>query len=300
MRSPVLYLFPLLAVVIWAGNSLVNKLSADVIAPEAISFYRWAFALLVLTPVLLPGVWRRRAMIRPQLGKLAVLAALGMVLNQSLAYFAAATTSATNMALITSLVPVISLLLAVPLLGARLSKLALLGAFISFGGLLFMLGKGNLSGLATSVVPGDLLLLLAAVVYALYGLLLKRWSLQLPTWDLLYMQILIAVVLLSPLLLIASDISISQASLPLIAYAGICASILAPWAWIRAIALLGTERTAIFMNLMPVFTAVLASTLLDEQLGVPHYVGGALVLTGVSLVQYRARRPGVELKAQAG
>ncbi|TDW59767.1 DMT family transporter [Oceanimonas baumannii] len=295
-----MYLFPLLAVVIWAGNSLVNKLSADVIAPEAISFYRWAFALLVLTPVLLPGVWRRRAMIRPQLGKLAVLAALGMVLNQSLAYFAAATTSATNMALITSLVPVISLLLAVPLLGARLSKLALLGAFISFGGLLFMLGKGNLSGLATSVVPGDLLLLLAAVVYALYGLLLKRWSLQLPTWDLLYMQILIAVVLLSPLLLIASDISISQASLPLIAYAGICASILAPWAWIRAIALLGTERTAIFMNLMPVFTAVLASTLLDEQLGVPHYVGGALVLTGVSLVQYRARRPGVELKAQAG
>lgn len=295
-----MYLFPLLAVVIWAGNSLVNKLSADVIAPEAISFYRWAFALLVLTPVLLPGVWRRRAMIRPQLGKLVVLAALGMVLNQSLAYFAAATTSATNMALITSLVPVISLLLAVPLLGARLSKLALLGAVISFGGLLFMLGKGDLSGLATSVVPGDLLLLLAAVVYALYGLLLKRWSLQLPTWDLLYMQILIAVVLLSPLLLVASDISISQASLPLIAYAGICASILAPWAWIRAIALLGTERTAIFMNLMPVFTAVLASTLLDEQLGVPHYVGGALVLTGVSLVQYRARRPGVELKAEAG
>ncbi|MBO2554201.1 DMT family transporter [Shewanella algae] len=299
MRSPVLYLFPLLAVAIWAGNSLVNKLSAGVIAPEAISFYRWAFALLLLTPVLLPGVWRRRAMIRPHLGKLAVLASLGMVLNQSLAYFAAATTSATNMALITSLVPVLSLLLAVPLLGVRLSKLALLGAFISFSGLLFMLSQGDLARLSTSVVPGDLLLLLAAVVYALYGVLLKRWSLQLPTWDLLYMQILFAVFMLSPLLLFASSISITQASLPLIAYAAICASILAPWAWIKAIALLGTERTAIFMNLMPIFTAVLASTLLGEQLGVPHYVGGALVLTGVSLVQYRARHPRAMLKAEA-
>lgn len=294
-----MYLFPLLAVAIWAGNSLVNKLSADVIAPEAISFYRWAFALLLLTPVLLPGVWRRRAMIRPHIGKLAVLASLGMVLNQSLAYFAAATTSATNMALITSLVPVLSLLLAVPLLGVRLSKLALLGAFISFSGLLFMLSQGDLARLSTSVVPGDLLLLLAAVVYALYGVLLKRWSLQLPTWDLLYMQILFAVFMLSPLLFFASSISITQASLPLITYAAICASILAPWAWIKAITLLGTERTAIFMNLMPIFTAVLASTLLGEQLGVPHYVGGALVLTGVSLVQYRARRPRAMLKAEA-
>ncbi|GAB1106732.1 MAG: hypothetical protein Sw2PiMacB_10410 [Shewanella algae] len=53
------------------------------------------------------------------------------------------------------------------------------------------------------------------------------------------------------------------------------------------------------MNLMPIFTAVLASTLLGEQLGVPHYVGGALVLTGVSLVQYRARRPRAMLKAEA-
>lgn len=153
-------------------------------------------------------------MIRPHLGKLAVLASLGMVLNQSLAYFAAATTSATNMALITSLVPVLSLLLAVPLLGVRLSKLALLGAFISFSGLLFMLSQGDLARLSTSVVPGDLLLLLAAVVYALYGVLLKRWSLQLPTWDLLYMQILFAVFMLSPLLLFASSISITQASLP--------------------------------------------------------------------------------------
>ncbi|GAB1106731.1 MAG: DMT family transporter [Shewanella algae] len=243
LRSPVLYLFPLLAVAIWAGNSLVNKLSAGVIAPEAISFYRWAFALLLLTPVLLPGVWRRRAMIRPHIGKLAVLASLGMVLNQSLAYFAAATTSATNMALITSLV---SLLLAVPLLGVRLSKLALLGAFISFSGLLFMLSQGDLARLSTSVVPGDLLLLLAAVVYALYGVLLKRWSLQLPTWDLLYMQILFAVFMLSPLLLFASSISITQASLPLIAYAAICASILAPWAWIKAIALLGTENRHLY------------------------------------------------------
>jgi len=85
---------------IWAGNAIVNKLSFGIIAPEAIAFYRWFFAMLVLTPFMLKPVLKKRRTIIPLLPKLATLAALGMVLNQSLAYFAAATTTATNMALI--------------------------------------------------------------------------------------------------------------------------------------------------------------------------------------------------------
>ncbi|GAL04094.1 metabolite transporter (DMT) superfamily [Photobacterium aphoticum] len=38
------YLFPLLTVIIWSGNAIVNKLSVSVIDPGAISFYRWFFA----------------------------------------------------------------------------------------------------------------------------------------------------------------------------------------------------------------------------------------------------------------
>lgn len=49
------FLFPLGAVLIWAVNSIVSKLSVGVITPEAISFYRWMLALLVLTPFVLPG-----------------------------------------------------------------------------------------------------------------------------------------------------------------------------------------------------------------------------------------------------
>ena len=103
-----LYLFPLLAVFIWAGNSIVNKLSFGIIDPEAIAFYRWFFAMLLLTPFVAGRVWQKRRVILPLLPKFATLAMLGMVLNQSLAYFAAATTTATNMALITSLVPMIA------------------------------------------------------------------------------------------------------------------------------------------------------------------------------------------------
>ncbi len=54
------FFFPLLAVFIWSINAIVNKLSASVIDPAAISFYRWFLALIVLTPFVLPGLWRHR------------------------------------------------------------------------------------------------------------------------------------------------------------------------------------------------------------------------------------------------
>ena len=110
------YLLPFFTVAIWAGNAIVNKMAFSVIDPGAISFYRWFFALVALTPFLAKSVWRERAIIKPYLAKLAFLALLGMVLNQSLGYFAAATTSATNIALIISLVPLVSMFLSVPLL----------------------------------------------------------------------------------------------------------------------------------------------------------------------------------------
>ena len=73
-------LFPLIAVLIWATNTVVSKAAASVLDPAAISFYRWVIAALVLTPFCLPQLWRRRSEIRPWFGKLLVLAALGMVL----------------------------------------------------------------------------------------------------------------------------------------------------------------------------------------------------------------------------
>ncbi|BDA61921.1 DMT family transporter [Shewanella xiamenensis] len=284
-----LYLFPLLAVMIWAGNAIVNKLSFGIIAPEAIAFYRWFFAMLVLTPFMLKPVLKKRRTIIPLLLKLATLAALGMVLNQSLAYFAAATTTATNMALINSIVPMVSLFLAVPLLKQRLSPLVFAGSLISLLGLVFMLSHGDMANLAIGVTEGDLLLLISAFVYALYGVLLKRWQLPISTWESVYIQGIIAVLMLTPLLFSAPSVTISSQAAPLIVYAALGASLIAPWAWINGISKLGAERTSIFFNLMPILAAIFAAIILNETLAVYHYLGGSMVILGVMLVQIKPK-----------
>ncbi|EKC5522527.1 TPA: DMT family transporter [Vibrio parahaemolyticus] len=285
------YLLPFFTVMIWGGNSIVNKMAASTIEPSAMSFYRWFVAMVLLTPFCLPAVIKQRHVIRPYLTKLAFLALLGMVLNQSLGYYAGLTTTASNMALITSLVPLISVFLSVPLLGKSVSMLSIVGGVISLGGLAFMLGHGDVTYfLHQDMTQGDSLMLLAALVYAAYCVLLKRWKMPFNSLTLVYMQGFFSVIMLTPLWLSSEQRLPSQEALPLIAYAGIAASIFAPLMWVKAIDLIGADSSAMFMNLMPVVSVALASTLLGEEIHVYHIIGGLMVISGVILSQIKVRK----------
>ncbi|MFW1365999.1 DMT family transporter [Vibrio parahaemolyticus] len=285
------YLLPFFTVMIWGGNSIVNKMASSTIEPSAMSFYRWFVAMVLLTPFCLPAVIKQRHVIRPYLTKLAFLALLGMVLNQSLGYYAGLTTTASNMALITSLVPLISVFLSVPLLGKSVSMLSIVGGVISLGGLAFMLGHGDVTYfLHQDMTQGDSLMLLAALVYAAYCVLLKRWKMPFNSLTLVYMQGFFSVIMLTPLWLSSEQLLPSQEALPLIAYAGIAASIFAPLMWVKAIDLIGADSSAMFMNLMPVVSVALASTLLGEEIHVYHIIGGLMVISGVILSQIKVRK----------
>lgn len=283
--------FPLGAVLIWAGNTVISKMAASVIAPEDISFYRWLLAAVLMSPFLARPTWRDRARIRPHLGKIAVLGLLGMVLFQSLAYFAAATSSATSMGMIVSLMPLLTLLLSIRLLSEPPTVGTVVGGLVSLAGLSILIGRGHpLQLFEHGVVVGDLLMLLAAVFYGLYGVLLRRWALPLPTWQLLYMQVLTATVLLFPGFVIGHHSPVTADNLPILLYAGIAASIISQFLWMRGVAHLGANRCSIFVNLMPVFTVIIAVAALDEELHGYHAVGGAITLAGVIMAQALKQR----------
>ncbi|CAH0529030.1 DMT family transporter [Vibrio hippocampi] len=285
------YLFAFFTVLIWSGNAIVSKLAATSIEPSAMSFYRWFVAILVMTPFCLRKVNTYRSVIRHNINKIAFLALLGMVLNQSLGYFAALTTTASNMALTSSLVPLLSVFLSVPLLGKRISALSIIGGLISLFGLAYMLGQGNvLFFIHQSVTEGDILMVFAAITYAAYCVLLKRWKLPLPNSVFIYMQGFCALVMLTPMLFSSEQTLPTVASVPLIAYAGLFASIVAPLMWVRAIDMIGADSSAMFMNLLPVITLILASYFLNEHITRFHITGGMLVIGGVIMSQIKLSR----------
>ena len=279
-------LFPLLAVLIWSVNTIVSKLSAGSIDPAAISFYRWLLALAVLTPFALPGVWRHRQTIRANLWRLLILGLLGMVLYQSLAYYAAHSVSAVMMGILGATIPLLTILLSLVVLRLAPTRGILIGGLLSFAGLVWLVSAGNPAQLLDQRLgSGELMMLAASTSYALYGVLTKRWAIPLPTWQSLYVQVFFGVLLLLPGFLHAPDVALNARNLPLVLFAGLFASIIAPFLWILGVQRLGASTASLFMNFVPVFTAIIAVLFLHEQLHAYHLIGGGMTLAGVVVAQ---------------
>lgn len=285
------FLFPLFAVLIWSVNAVVSKLSASAIDPAAISFYRWLLALLTLTPFVLPGVWRNRQQVKQQWGKLFILGLLGMVLYQSLAYYAAHSVSATFMGILNAMIPLLTVLISLVLLRLTPTLGIVLGGLLSFGGLVWLVSAGQPQQLLShGLGKGEMMMFAASASYALYGVLTKRWSITLPGWQSLYVQIVFGVLLLTPGFIAAPDVALTAHNIPLVLFAGIPASLIAPFLWIEGVHRMGANTSSIFMNLVPIFTAIIAVLFLHETLQSYHYIGGGITLLGVLLAQ-RLRTP---------
>ncbi len=280
---------PILAVLIWSMNIAVTRYVTDYISPVSISFYRWVVAFIILTPFMLPKVWQQRQLIQQHLGQFAVLSAFGMVLYQGLAYTAAHYTTATNMGIINAFIPVFTIFVSIMILKETPNRFAVIGSFISFFGLLYVIGQGNFSNLTQLGGHwGDLLMVLAVFFYAFYGVFLKKWQLKVPLLISLYVQVGFTLLYHLPFVFYLGIDPINQDNAASVLYAGIFPSLVAPLLWMVAVQYLGPNRTSIFMNLMPVFTAIIAYLWLHEAWTIFHTIGGVVILIGIALAQKKS------------
>ena len=277
---------PLLAVLIWSMNVAVTRYVVDYISPVSISFYRWFVAFLILTPFMLAKVWRERQLVLQHWKQLAVLGAFGMVLYQGLGYSAAHYTTATNMGIINAFIPVFTIFVAMFMLKDIPNRFAVVGSLLSFLGLIYVMAQGDLLNLIQSGGHlGDAMMVLAVFFYAFYSVFLKKWKLQIPLMISLYVQIFFALLYHLPFVLWLGLDAIDQQNVASVLYAGIFPSLIAPLVWMLAVQMIGPNRTSIFMNLMPVFTAIIANIWLAEAWTVYHSLGGVIILLGILLAQ---------------
>lgn len=282
------YFYPLFAILFWAGNVVVSKMASHAISPVAITFYRLVLALAVMSTFVLIPVWNNRYTIKQYWKQLALGGFLSVSLFQFLSYQAASTTTATNMAIVTALIPLLTMILSSAMLKDRLSYGMLFGGALSFYGILYLLSHGSITDIwKQGVHLGDGLMLIAAAGYALYGVLLKRWKMPIPAWQSNFVQSCFAIVYVLPffIFLPASQMQLNQQTIPLIVYASIFSSVLLSYLWIEGVRHLGPNRNSIFMNLLPLFTALIAVALLGEHLQLFHYIGGGLTLLGILIAQ---------------
>lgn len=285
------YIFPLLAALLWGANVVITKMSSGLISPNEISFLRWFVATIVLTPFAIFPLMMHAKTVIPNILKLCVLGVLGGVVFQCLAYYAAAYTSAMNMGIIQALMPIMAIILASLVFRSKPGLNTLLGASISLLGVLIVISGGEISNLLSKGVnAGDAMMLLGAFAMAVYNVLLKRWHIEVPLIVSLYIQSFTATLVLLPVYYLTEKHALTAATSGMVLYSALGASVLAPLTWMAGSRRLGPARVSLFFNLIPVFTAVMATFVLSEKITLSLAAGGMLSLGGVVYVEVTRKK----------
>ncbi len=292
-----IYLLLILPPLFWAGNAVLARGVADLIPPVAMSFWRWALALLIL----LPFTWKQTRRDWPEIRQhwkiIFLLGLLGIASFNTLLYAAAHSTTAINIALTQSVMPVIIVVISFLLFRDRITPLQFFAIGLCTVGAGHIVIRGDLQRLLQlEFVRGDLFMLLAVSLYGLYSVLLRKRP-DIAPMSFLTTTFAVGVVLLLPLYLweyqTAPSLHLTQPVVLSLLYVAFCPSILAYLFWNRGIHEIGANQAGLYINLIPLFASLLAVIFLGERFQGYHIVGIVLIASGLlmfNLLSLRMKR----------
>ena len=279
---------------LWASNAIVGRMAAGAIPPFTLNFLRWALALVILYPFVARRLREDWPLVRTHLRLLTVTSFLSITLYNALQYLALITSSPINIALITASGPIFTLLIGRAFFNAGISRPAMLGAALSIGGVAWVLLRGDFANLTQiAFVSGDLFMLLAIALWSVYTWLLRERPPAMATNTVLIMQMVLGLILAAPMVVAElawggyGPIEWTSSTVGFVCYVAIVPALLGYLCWQQAVARTGSQLPMFFLNLTPVFAAMMSIALLGEFPYPYHLVGMALIVSGI----FMANRP---------
>ena len=277
-----------LTAALWGSSAVTARGLLDTMSPVALTVLRWIVVLAALAPF----VWREREAIARELVRdtqtLAIFALVGFAPQTLLVYVALEGTTAINLALFNSAIPVLIVAIAALLHHRRPRPLELAGLAISLAGVVAIVARGQWSTLASLAVnPHDLVVLLGMAVWAYYTVRLADRAPALSFQAFMFAAGALGLAMVAPFALwdaLARGISPpSFAALAGTVYLALLPTLVAMLLFAHGIARVGPVQAGLFTHLVPVFGAVFATIMLGERLQAFHAAGFALVAGGAVL-----------------
>jgi len=286
------YLLLILTTLFWSGNFVLSRgMHAD-IPPLALSFWRWSLALLIMWVFSSRTFLAQREIIARHKKFIIIQGLLGVTGFNTLIYLAVQTTTAVNAVLINSCVPILIALCSLFIFKEALKCKQWFGILLSLTGVALIMTSGSLTSLRElKFNRGDLLVLGAGLLWALYSVNLKRFPKELHPFSYQIGIMIVGLIGIAPLYALelgsGQQMAVSWPNGATIAYVAVFPSVLAFIFWNRAVRDIGANRAGVFINLMPVFSSILAVVFLGESIEFYHLQGIGLVFAGISLTTLR-------------
>ncbi len=287
--------FAILATVIWSWNFIIARGLHDAIPPVSLAFYRWLVAAIVLAPIALKKSIREYDVIKKNFKYIIITAFLGVTVFNTLIYLAGKTTEAINLSLIAISSPIFIVIFSLIVFNEKISLKKIAGIAITVTGIVILLTKGEISVLLNiSFAQGDLWMLIAAMIFAVYSILVKKRPPALSRTTFLFSTFAIGLFLLIPFYILdlvshpfpSFNLEITAAIL----YIGIFASVAAFFLWNRSIEIIGPSNAGLIYYTLPLFSTLWAIIFLNETAKALHFISMILILSGIIIAGDRDKK----------
>ena len=285
--------FAVLATLIWSGNFIIARSVIKTIQPVTLAFYRWLTATIIIAPFAWKYFFAEIKVIKQRFSFFLLAAITGVSMFNTFVYVAGHHSTAINMAILgTCSSPIMSVILAKIFLKEKIPALRIIGMIVCISGILLLLSKGNIENLLSlKFTTGDWWILVAALTFAVYNTTVKKRPQGIHPVNFLFTIFFLGTVILLPFYLSELNnkggIAVNIANLSTILYLGLGTSVICFYIWNKAIGALGSGRTALFGNLIPVFSSIEAVFFLGEKITPIHIISFILVVSGLVIANLK-------------
>ena len=283
------YLFLVLATFCWSGNFIVGKFATVYeIPPLTLNVFRWISVWFILIPFTYKEIFENLPYIKKNWLVISFMGVITISTFNSVVYFALNYTQVINAVLMLSAIPAATIVLSSLMKIEETNIFQLLGLVLSIIGIGSIISNGDIQKIISlDFNKGDIWMLVCVITWSLYSTLLKKNKFKFSQFTLIQLMVSVGILFLIPQFFyeksIGLELSLDKNFILILIYVAIFPAIAAYYFWQKGIEIIGPNRASMFIQLMPLFSAVMAIIIFKEKFELYHFVGAIFILSGIYL-----------------
>ena len=288
------YLLLVVATLFWSGNFIVGKFATLFeIPPLTLNVFRWISVWIILIPFTYKEIYNNFSYIKKNLLVIGFMGVITISTFNSVVYFALNYTQVINAVLVLAAIPAATIVLSLLMRIEKTNFFQICGLILSIIGIGSIISNGEIQRiLSLSFNKGDLWMLVCVLTWALYSTLLKKYKFKFSQFSLIQLMVSIGILFLIPQYFyeqsIGLEVNFNKAFFLILFYVVVFPAIAAYYCWQKGIEIIGPNRASMFIQLMPLFSAVMAIIIFNEKFELYHFAGASFIILGIYLSNKKA------------
>ena len=277
----------------WSGNFIVGKYAyLFEVPPLTLNFLRWVSVWLILIPFTYKEIYKNLNHIKKNWIVISFMGVITISTFNSVVYLALTYTQVINAVLVLAAIPAVTIIISSLMKVDKTNIFQLIGLFLSIIGIGTIISNADLNKIfSLNFNKGDLWMLVCVLSWSLYSTLLKKHNFKFSQFTLIQLMVTVGIIFLIPQFFYEKssglDVNLNKAFFVILFYVVIFPALAAYYCWQKGVEIVGPNRATMFIQLMPLLSALLAIIIFQEKLELYHFLGASFILLGIYLSNRR-------------